>query len=115
MKKISLFFLIVNIIFVISGCSSKKCDICNGTGAENEVQAVTTWYLCDSCYYNFLTDDYNNVGYSQDNSNNRCLDCGKSIDYDRLYCDACLGYGVCQDCGRNIDSDRLYCDTCLYN
>ena len=116
MKKTISFFIIAGILLVMFGCSSKKCDICEGFGADNEVHAITTWYLCDECYYELLKDDYdNNNGYSQYNSNSRCLDCGKSIDSDRLYCDKCLGYGTCQDCGKSIDSDRLYCDKCLYN
>ena len=115
MKKIISIFIIVATIFVMSGCSLKKCDICDGFGADYEVQAVTTWYLCYDCYREFKNDyDYDyDYGNSNGNSNNRCSDCGKSIPSGRYYCDKCLGYGTCQDCGKSIDSDRLYCDKCL--
>lgn len=110
MKKIFLLFVVVCLFITLSGCSLHKCDICDGFGADNEVQAVTTWILCDDCYYDYLKDDYSK---SSGSSNNRCSDCGTSIPSGRYYCDKCFGYGTCQDCGKAIDSGRLYCDKCF--
>lgn len=119
MKKIISLFVIVTTFFTMSGCSLKKCDICDGFGADYAVQAITTWYLCYDCYRDFKNDydyayDYDyDYGKSSSNSNNRCSDCGKSIPSGRYYCDKCLGYGTCQDCGKKIADDRFYCDKCL--
>lgn len=100
--------------------SMVKCDICEKSGANNEVHAVTDWVLCDECYYAFLSNTENTCSsaYNTEYNNekcaaNSCRECGVNIDSDRSYCDKCLGYGVCQECGISVDSDRLYCDRCL--
>lgn len=109
MQKIILGLMFVVTIFAMSGCSMKKCDICDGFGADNKVSAVTEWNLCDDCYYDFSKDTYK----SKSSTSNKCSDCGKSIPSGRYYCDKCFGYGTCQDCGKSIDSGRLYCDKCF--
>ena len=122
-QKLKIFLGAVLIAMFVTACNTTKCDVCEKKGADNKVRAVTEWILCDDCYYNILieisdsdNDSYNN-NYSDSKTNKyssgSCIDCGVSIDSDRLYCDRCLGYGVCQDCGISIDSDRLYCDRCL--
>ena len=129
MKKFILVFVSVITMFSMTSCSTKKCDICDGFGADYVVQAVTTWHLCYDCYCDLENDnDYDDYDYddnddyddydddyeeSNNYSNNRCTDCGKSIPSNRYYCDKCLGYGTCQDCGKKIADDRFYCDKCL--
>lgn len=122
MRKIKLLTIALLALFLLCSCSSVRCDICDKRGADHVVEAVTSWNLCDDCYYeldldyDYDFDDYDFDDYEFDDYDSyggRCNDCGTSISSDRYYCDSCLGYGTCQDCGKDIDSDRFYCDTCL--
>ena len=125
MKRFVSVFLALIMILAFSSCgeTSRECDICGSEGAYKTIYAFEGWYFCNECYdllipiyedsydydYDYDYDDYyGGTGYGS-----YCLECGRSIDEDRLYCDKCLGYGTCQDCGKSIDDDRLYCDKCL--
>ena len=131
MRKYFLLLTLILSLLCLSGCSSERCDICDKRGADNTVEAVTTWILCDDCYndlslpstsYDFGSDyDYSYDDYDDDTDysgsygsfGGSCADCGASIESDRIYCNSCLGFGVCQDCGVSVSDDRLYCDSCL--
>lgn len=97
----------VVLLLLLTACSDRECDLCRATGADNEFEATSVWYLCDDCYGR-LTGDA-----ASSEMTGTCSQCNTAIGEGRTLCDACLGFGICRDCGKDIADDRLYCDDCL--
>ena len=52
-KSIIIFFVVIILSTVFSGCSAKQCDFCDTLDVQYEaffVPGQSTHYLCDNCY-----------------------------------------------------------------
>lgn len=53
MKNILIVIVALSVV-IIASCSTKKCDLCGGMGADNTMHTETsTRQLCDDCLYEF--------------------------------------------------------------
>lgn len=102
-----------------------KCDICDEIGAFNNVDAVTTWKLCNECYDEFNKKDnsYNNdYSYSSftnkyGTSTTKCAHSGCS-NYIASSGDTncCTIHSKrCLECNCYIDEDGHWCIECIEN
>ena len=100
-----------------------KCDICDKIGAFNNVNAITTWKLCDECYDDFNEKDnsYNNdYSYSSftnkfGTSTTKCAHSGCS-NYIASSGDTncCTTHSNrCYECNCYIDEDANWCMKCI--
>lgn len=128
-SKIIIAIITVAVISLTIVGALPKCDICDKIGAFNNVDAVTTWKLCNECYDNFNEKDNsydNNYSYSKNysyssftnkygTSTTKCAHSGCS-NYIASSGDTncCTTHSRrCIECNCYIDEDANWCMKCI--